>query len=203
VIYSLDNDSGYDALASLTMDTAGDIFGVDPSTVFELSPNGNGGWNPTVIHTFTGAPKDGSNAEGTLVLDKGGNLYGTTISGGHNHNGGTVYELERGKKGGWKEKILHSFGSRKDGSVPVAGIVFDAAGNIYGTTAGGGKYHYGSVYELVDDDGKYKEKLLWNFNYDDGQDPYGSLIWDSAGNLYGTTEWGGSSNAGVVFEVTP
>jgi uncharacterized repeat protein (TIGR03803 family) len=203
VIYSFDNNSGYDALATLTMDAAGNIFGVEPSTVFELSPNGKGGWNPTVIHTFTGAPKDGSNAEGTLVLDKTGNLYGTTISGGHNHNGGTIYELRLGKKGRWTEKILHSFGSRKDGSVPVAGIVFDAAGNIYGTTAGGGRYHYGTVYELGADDGKYKEKLLCNFNYYFGQNPYGGLIWDSVGNLYGTTEWGGSSNAGVVFEVTP
>ena len=219
VIYDAGGDSG------LTMDTAGNIYGTTTLAVFELSPNGNGGWNPTVIHTFPSGAKDGSVPWGTPVLDKAGNLYGTTYEGGA-HNDGTVYKLTpvtKGKnKGTWKERILYSFkggtndgcnpeeagivfdtagkGGTKDGCNPQgAGIVFDTAGDIYGTTYNGGTYGLGTVYELVADDGKYKEKVLWSFNSTDGANPSDSLILDSAGNLYGTAESGG----GVVFEVTP
>jgi uncharacterized repeat protein (TIGR03803 family) len=90
LIYATSPSSG------LTMDAAGNIFGATSSTVFELSPNGNGGWNPTVIHTFAGYPNDGIVAEGTPVLDKSGNLYGTTYKGGL-YNRGTVYKLSRGQ----------------------------------------------------------------------------------------------------------
>ena len=90
VVYS--DAPGY---AGLTMDTAGNVFGVATDMVFELSPNGHGGWNPTVIHTFSGPVTDGLVAEGTPVLDHAGNLYGTTLAGGSKNNG-TVYELRRG-----------------------------------------------------------------------------------------------------------
>ena len=201
VIYDADaNSNGIDA--GLTMDAAGNIFGVAWWEVFELSPNGHGGWNSTVIHTFTGSPEDGSGAQGTPVLDQAGNLYGTTTEGGAT-NYGTVYELspptKRWQKGKWTERILHSFGGGNDGWLPFAAIVFDAAGNIYGTTFSGG------VFELAAQVGKrwYKEKVLWTFSGADGSGPWGSLILDSAGNLYGTTCFGGSTGNGVVFEVTP
>jgi uncharacterized repeat protein (TIGR03803 family) len=90
--------------------------------------------------------------------------------------------------------------------VPLAGIVFDATGNIYGTTFAGGKPFDGTVFELVAPVGTskvYKEKVLWSFNGTDGSGPVSSLILDSAGNLYGTTANGGSNDYGVVFEVTP
>jgi len=190
--------------AGLTMDGAGNIFGVTTSTVFELSPNGKGGWNPTVIHTFTGRPRDGAKAQGTPVLDQAGNLYGTTRLGGAK-NQGTVYSLNPGGKG-WQENVLYSFqGGKKDGNQPYAGIVFDAAGNIYGTTYGGGNSGDGTVFKLAPvGGGTYQESILWSFNGTDGWHPSDSLSLDSAGNLYGTTSAGGSSRLnGVVFEVTP
>ena len=191
--------------AGLAMDADGNIFGTTEKTVFELSPNGNGGWNSTVLHTFTGAPKDGQYAESTPVLDQAGNLYGTTEYGGA-ANQGTVYELSPGN-GTWTEYVLYSFkgGKKDDGGYPFGGIAFDASGNIYGTTLNGGKYGGGTVYELVAPVGKgsYKEKVLWSINGTDGSEPYDALILDSAGNLYGTTEGGGQYGGGVVFEVTP
>jgi uncharacterized repeat protein (TIGR03803 family) len=208
VLYSPGSTTGYGINAGLTMDAAGNIFGATWSTVFELSPNGKGAWNPTVIHIFDGGAKDGMGAAGTPVLDKDGNLYGTTIYGA-TKNLGTVYKLSpvtKGKKKGtWTVKILHSFkGGLKDGYYPVAGIVFDAAGDIYGTTEYGGKYSDGAVFELVaNGKGSYKEKVLWSFNGTDGGYPYDSPILDSSGNLYGTTYDGGSHGAGVVYEVTP
>lgn len=200
VIYSkvVNSDAG------LTMDAAGNIFGATSSTVFELSPNGSGGWNPTVIHTFAGYPNDGIVADGAPVLDQFGNLYGTTYLGGV-YNQGTVYELSPGQNGEWTEKILYSFKGLKDGANPLAGIVFDAAGNIYGTTAlGGSTKGQGTVFELATlGNSNYVHTILWTFSGTDGANPYASLILDSAGkHLYGTTNAGGSSNVGVVFEVT-
>ncbi len=192
--------------AGVTMDAAGNIFGTTISTVFKLSPNGSGGWIPTVIYTFP--IKDGIGPEGTPVLDKAGNLYGTTQY-GRRFNLGTAYKLSpitKGKKKGqWTEKILHTFkGGKKDGGNPVAGVVLDATGNIYGTTYGGGRFGYGAVFKLVAPVGKggYKEQILWSFNNPDGAYPVSSLILDG-GNLYGTTGNGGQSGHGVAFEVTP
>jgi len=192
--------------AGLTMDAAGNIFGVSASTVFEVSKNPYGYWDGGPIHTFTGAPKDGDTAYGTLVLDKDGNVYGTTYYGGLKNNG-TVYKLspitQGKKKGQWKEKILHSFGhGRYYGYNPFEGVVLDAVGNIYGATYDNGGP--GTVFELVAPVGKgqYKVRFLWIFTGSDGYSPNG-LILDSAGNLYGSAEYGGSSGYGVVFEVTP
>jgi uncharacterized repeat protein (TIGR03803 family) len=196
VIYAVPTAPG------LTMDSAGNIYGATVSTVFELSPNGHGGWNPTVLHTFTGAPNDGANPWGTIALDKAGNLYGTTYGGGA-YNYGTVYKLSP-VNGQWTEQILHSFMGGKDGANPFgAGVVLDAKGNIYGTTSLGGNYSHGTVFELaVHGKRPYREKVLWAFNGTDGVNPYCIPVLDSAGNLYGTAASGGSGNAGVVFEVT-
>lgn len=212
VIYSANIATGYLGSARLIMDAAGDIFGGSGLQVFELSPNGNGGWDGTVIHEFPDSLKDGELAFGTLLLDEAGNLYGSTALGG-SKNFGTVYKLSPHKNGKWTETILHSFdGGAKDGNDPVGGIVFDAAGNIYGTSVYGGTSNLGTVYELVApvDKGSYKEKVLWNFNGANGSEPSSSLILDDTGNLYGVTLLGGSSGTGcngdgcgVVFELTP
>jgi uncharacterized repeat protein (TIGR03803 family) len=197
-------------VAGLTIDAAGNIFGNSIATVFELTPNGKGGWLKHVIHKFAGSPNDGAVAEGIPVLDQAGNLYGTTYAGGL-VGYGTVYEMSPEKHEKWTERILYSFVGGSSGYSPSGGIVFDAAGNIYGTTNQGGTSSAGTVFELAPvGAGSYSEQVLWSFNGTDGEYPYGTMILD-AGNLYGTTYFGGSTlqggclgdGCGVVFEVTP
>jgi uncharacterized repeat protein (TIGR03803 family) len=212
MIYNYDSAADNNGGGGLTMDASGNIFAVlsaayDSPTVVKLSPNGNGGWNPTVLRTFGNKIFP----EGAPVLDKAGNLFGTTQAGGA-HNMGTVYKLSLGKNGTWTERVLYAFkGGKTDGLGPYAGIAFDGAGNIYGTTIFGGKSNNGTVFELVAPVGKgsYEEKVLWSFAGADGRWPLGSLILDSAGNLYGMTQSGGGTGCyalkgcGVAFEVTP
>ena len=202
MIYGVDTAS---SSSGVTVDTAGNLYCATRTTVFELSPNGNGGWTSAVIHTFC-AGKDACLAQTSPVLDKAGNLYGTTMYGGANDYG-TVYELSPGTKGKWTERILHSFRSfydfPKDGSIPSARIIFDKAGNIYGTTLLGGQYNGGTVFELSPNGKGYRNKFLWEFSGGDGDNPFTSLILDSAGHLYGTTYTGGPSRNGVAYEVNP
>jgi len=209
-IYRTFNGFGY---PGLTMDAAGNIFEVGLMTAVELSRNGNGGWNSTVLHTFTPHTFCGSDItcppipDGAPVLDKAGNLYGTTLEGGP-IGCGKVYQAGLRKSGEWTENVLYAFsGTNGDGCNPFGGIVFDADGNIYGTTDSGGAYGYGTIFELVAPVDKrnhrYTEKILWSFDGTGGSSPNGALIWDRSGNLYSTTYYGGSSGDGVVFELTP
>jgi len=196
VIYNAPGGGG------LTMDASGNIFGLGYSAAvshpiaFELSPDGKGGWNPTVLYTFVSGQPWGAPA-----LDEAGNVYGTTNVANSHHEPGGVFKLSPGKKGHWTKKILYSF---KSGDFTPWGVALDAAGNVYGTTNGDGS-GLGTVYELVAPvgEGNYEEKVLWGFNDSDGAFPVGGLIWDKAGNLYGTTSRGGNPGYGVVYEVTP
>jgi uncharacterized repeat protein (TIGR03803 family) len=211
VIYNYDSAADNNGGGGLTMDTNGNIFAVlsaayESPSVVELSPSGTGGWNPTVLHTFGKSIYP----ESVPVLDQAGNVYGTTQAGGA-YNTGTVYELGPGQNGKWTEKILYSFkGSKTEGSAPYGGIVFDASGNIYGTTTFGGQSNAGTVYELTPDgNGSYRQKVLLIFDGTDGIGPLGSLLLDSAGKLYGVTPSGGGTGCsppegcGIGFEVTP
>ena len=184
----------------VTVDPSGDIFGATPSSIFELSPNGSGGWNYAIIKKFNPGGRNGGPAD-TPVLDQAGDVYGTTTGG---YSFGTVFKLSPGNKGKWTKKTLRHFAGGRRGGLPWPSVVIDAAGNIYGTTIQGGKSGDGVVYELSPSGaGSYKEKVLCTFNGTNGAQPWGSLILDSAGNLYGTTDVGGTSNAGTVYEVTP
>jgi uncharacterized repeat protein (TIGR03803 family) len=190
--------------AGVVMDSAGNIFGVGATTVFELTPKGNGVWNPTVLATFPPSRDGRDDLEGTPILDNSGNLYFTRSLGG-THTAGAIFELIPGKNATWTRKTLYSLEGGDDGENLQAGLMLDSAGNIYGTTVSGGLYGWGTVFELVPPvgPGSYQHKILWSFNETDGESPYGTLLLDNKGNLYGTTVYGGSGSRGVAFEITP
>jgi uncharacterized repeat protein (TIGR03803 family) len=193
--------------SGLTFDAAtGIIYGTSFGSIFELTPNGSGGWVPTVVFTFNSAnaATQGSNPVGTLVLDGKGNLYGTAQAGGAN-NVGAVFKLTPAQTPPWTETLLYSFGGNAqfgpNGSTPVAGVVLDLSGNIFGTTKAGGVKNAGTVYELaLGAKGVYKEHIVFSFNGTNGSQPKSSLAFDKAGYLYGTTFIGGKYAKGAVFQ---
>ena len=180
-------------------------------TVYNLRPpaticrTGLCPWTETVLHNFTGIDGDGGNpANGNLTFDSTGNIYGTTSSGGE-FDAGAVYKLTRNGDS-WTESVLHSFSDSNDGRYPEAGITFDAAGNLYGTTPAGGTDDYGTVYELSPSGSGWVETILYSFtNGADGKTPAGGVAIDSNGNLFGTTAYGGAQNGGIgtAWELTP
>ncbi len=166
-----------------------------------------------VIYTFgSSGPSDAGLPQGGLIRDAAGNLYGTTVGGGE-HGSGTIFELSLGSNGPWTEQILYSFTGLADGGGPVAGVVFDSEGNLYGTTQQGGIVNQscsvgcGVVFQLSPSESGWTEKVLYSFTGGaDGATPDDPLVLDSAGNLYGTTYNGGSKQfcsygCGVAFEL--
>lgn len=206
--------AAYGPQAGLISDSNGNLYGTDPTavwgfgTVFELTHVG-AKWEGKVLYAFCPdyrCRSDGNWPEAGLVFDPKGDVYGTTSGGGSNGGYGTVFELTPAEDGGWTEEILHSFGATSsDGREPQGGLIFDAKGNLYGTTSQGG-IGCGTVFELMPAaDGSWAEKVLHSFGADnpnDGCDPLGGLVFDTKGNLYGTT-WIGSGSNGMVYELTP
>jgi uncharacterized repeat protein (TIGR03803 family) len=191
---------------SVIADSAGNLYGITVrggtgvgGIAFKITPSGQ----ESLLYDFTREPYNGWQPEGPLILDKQGNLYGTTSNGGTNSihfriGDGTAFKLSPDGT----ETTLYNFGAYKtDGAQPGAGLVMDARGNFYGTTFWGGTNLYGTVFRLTPDG---VETILHNFAYGstDGGNPTASLIMDSSGNLYGTTEVGGSGGGGTVFEIT-
>lgn len=208
--------------ASLIFDAAGNLYGTCPNggadnwgTVFELSPNPDGTWTPTVLYSF---PSCGYNVEpgggcpmAPVVFDANGNLYGTAVAGGLpgctvwvGYGCGVVFELTPNSDGTWSESVLYTFTGGADGANPFAGLILDTAGNLYGTTANGGTRGYGVVFKLTPGSGgNWTESVLHSFvGGEDGAYPEASVIFDAAGNLYGTTP-GGAHGLGVVFKLAP
>lgn len=133
------------------------------------------------------------------MFDPSGNLYGTTQNGGVG-GFGAVYKLTPAG-GSWTESVLYSFGDLQ-GKFPLAGVIFDNAGNLYGTTSSGGDFGFGTVYQLTNSGSGWTQNTLHSFSGgSDGAFPWGGLLYDNAGHLYGTSS-GGNGGAGTVFELT-
>jgi uncharacterized repeat protein (TIGR03803 family) len=222
VIYNFTGgQDGADPRAGLTIDRAGNLYGTaygtaylgaGAGTVYQLKRNGSS-WTFNSLYSFTGG-SDGGNPLARVILGPYGALYGTTPFGGnpscHDPLGcGTVFKLRPSPTAcktlpcPWTETVLHTFLGSDDGSTPGFGdLLFDQTGNIYGTTSGGGAYGGGTVYELTPSGGGWTESVLYSFGGgSDGNTPWGGVILDNAGNLYGTTGAGGLSNAGTVFQL--
>lgn len=221
---------GVSPQGSLVFDKEGNLYGTtsgggaqqtDEGTVFRLTPTRSGEWAETVIHNFNCFDNDGCIPLSYLIFDSAGNLYGTTTEGGGGtdstfcENGcGTVFKLAPHKDGSWQESIIHAFhkggGGTPDGQNPDAGLIIDKADNLYGTTYFGGPDDEGIVFKLAPSTrGRWKESILFRFHGlikpIGGQSPYGGLVMDAAGNLFGTTVGGGDAQTrdGVVFKLTP
>ncbi len=186
--------------------------------VYALTPPGTGqtAWQRTLLHSFNGT--NGSMPTGKLLAGANGVLYGVTTSGGPNSAAsyGVVYALipPAAGKTAWTEQVLHAFKgvTSGDGSFPASGLIADASGALYGTAGSGGiassddTFGNGIVYKLTPPAAgqtAWKETILYSFTGPDGSTPQGSLLFDSAGALYGTTYTGGSAGEGTVFKLTP
>jgi uncharacterized repeat protein (TIGR03803 family) len=201
---------------NLISDAAGNLYGTTSlggssscgyfggcGVVFKLAPNPDGTWTEHVLHRFTGT--DGDSPGTGVILDAAGNLYGTTFYGGpsscpYYNCIGTVFKLMPNPDGTWTEHVLYSFTGGTDGSNPAAGVILDAAGNLYGTTFYGGS-DSGIVFKLMPNpDGTWTEHVLHTFlGY--GAFPVAGLLRGASGNLYGTAS--GGTSGGLVFEIKP
>ena len=212
-------DGGYPDRASLVVDSSGTLYGVATGggdsactggcgVAFKLAPITGAAWKFTTLHGFTGGV-DGGVPESTLIFDQSGNLYGTTSQGG-TYGYGVAFRLAPGAGGKWTERVLHHFRGGTDGASPFGGLIFDI-GHLYGTTLYGGNGGCalsipgcGTVYRLTPTaNGGVKEEVLVRFNGAPNGAPYGNLVIDGLGNLYGTTSGETSSRSkGTVYEVT-
>lgn len=257
----------------LTFDAAGNIYGVTSNggipgcnngnnncgTVYELVKSGST-YNLNFLYLFSGPDGALPGPYEGLLLDRAGNIYGTTVYGGPTRNYGTVFELQN-TGSGWSENLLYAFSHDNDdqGRYPYAGLISDSNGNLYGTTSIGGPNSGGTAFELFNPgawnfsviypfmahdgdaggsvgaltlgpdgslygatstDGIYNKGTIfkltyqngsWNYHSlhdfrggdNDGESPTGNLVFDTQGNLYGTTLGGGEYNGGTVWEITP
>lgn len=171
-------------------------------TVFSLRPPATScrsslcPWVETVLYSFTGGA-DGAYPEyGDLSFDPAGHIYGTTNTGGSSGNG-VVFELSRSGSG-WTESVLWNFTGGSDGSSPLSGVIFDHAGNLYGTTSYAGSHRLGTIYELSPTQSGWSETTLYSFTNNDTGGGAGGLVMDARGDLFGIT-----GGVGAAYELTP
>ena len=219
VLHSFSGPDGATPSASVILDAAGNIFGTtalggdfNSGTAFKLTPSTSGPWTETVIHSF-GSGTDGYQPS-ELILSSTGDLYGITQFGGTAssgpNNGGTVYRLTYAANE-YTETLLYSFPGDflgPNGDLPFGGLAIDHAGNLYGVTQAGGAAGKGAVFVLARAaDGSFTERIIHSFHLTDGDLPNSTPVFDSAGNLYGTTYFGGNANlcpsegCGVIYQL--
>lgn len=204
---------GLEPNGGLVLDASGNIYGTTyrsgtkgtgSGLVFKVTPTGS----QTVLHQFGTGKGDGKMPTSGLLIDKKGNLYGTTSEGGEDGNYGpglnctnrcgTVYEITSAGQ----EKILYAFKGSQfgDGAAPFASLITDKQGNLYGTTYAGGAYGFGTIFKLTPSG---QETVLYSFvGLPDAGNPVGRLLMDAQGNLFGTTSYGGKFDSGAVFELS-
>lgn len=236
-------------MSSLVLDHLGNLYGttlgggtfanppcstIGCGTVFKLSPNTDGSWNNTILYSFCmnfsqAGCLDGAFPKAGLIFDAKGNLYGTTSNGGgqacplDGRGCGTVFELSPPAVQGapWTETLLYAFCATEaddqclDGGEPVSQLTFDTTGNLFGTTStgGAGTSAAGTIFELSHRPGGWSETVLYTFcsagkfpACPDGDQPQAGVTFDKVGNLYGTTELGGSQKSqggGIVYKLSP
>jgi uncharacterized repeat protein (TIGR03803 family) len=214
VLYSFTGGAdGGEPYKGVTLDAQGNLYGTAVTggggsceggcgVVYKLTHSG-GVWTQSVIHAFTGG-NDGSGPGSPVAFDKDGNLYGTTPTGGA-RGFGVVYEMKPGANGAWNLTVIHTFTGGIDGLGGSASrLLLDTGGNVYGVNTVGGANGFGNVYELTPQSGgKWQLTTLYSFqDQPDGASPYGGVIFDKSGNLYGTTYYAGANDVGTVYKLT-
>jgi uncharacterized repeat protein (TIGR03803 family) len=221
VVYSFQGGTdGWGSPAELIGDQAGNLYGMTLyggngqctgstfsgcGTIFELSPDGKGGWTKTILYNFKGQ-KDGQWPISRLLMDSSGNLFGTTAGAGLGHGCpptcGSAFELTKNSDGTWSFTVLHAFNGGMNGGQPVGGLTTDSAGNLYGTAELGGKNNVGTLFQLSFSNGTWTFKRLHSFSGPDGAFPNGSLAVGPDANFYGTAVTGGVYGGGVLYRLS-
>ena len=172
-------------------------------TFWQLTPSGSG-WTENILYTFPQDLSQGSNFFAGLISDASGNYYGATAYGGP-AGGGVAFELTN-SGGNWAPSRLYGFAGNlsEPGCGPWGNFTMDQSGNLYGATVCDGTNHFGSIFKLTPSNGTWTYSSLYDFKGGtDGANPYTNIVFDSSGNLYGTTYSGGANGYGVVFKITP
>ena len=216
IIHSFNGTDGFMPQGDLTFDQTGNIYGTTEQggsracysngiygcgVVYELIATRDGGWDQTLLFAAQGG-SDGSEPIDGVVFDPSGNLYGALQANGP-FNWGLIFQLSPSGPG-WKEQPAYVFSGGSNGGVPEAGLIVDASGNLYGTTRFGGINSCGTVFELTPSGDSWSINTIYSFlGQPDGCGPQAKLVMDAAGNLYGTTTYGGAYGYGAVFKLTP
>ncbi len=207
-----DTNAGVTPYGGMTLDRWGNLYGTTylggvngDGAVYKISPQGSS-WTYTTLYSFLGRPDGSGPGFGSLVIGNDGRLYGTTEGGG---NFGIAFSVQPAANicpslnCSWKDTAIHRFGSGSDGAQPIAGLVADAAGNLYGTTSEGGTLNFGTVFELTRSGQTWTETTLYNFTGGtDAANPPAGVTLDAAGNLYGTSSFGGANGVGAIYKLT-
>lgn len=214
VLYSFTGGAdGGEPYKGVTLDGAGNLYGTAVTggsgsceggcgVTYKLTKSGDT-WTQRVIHAFTGGA-DGSGPGSRVAVDKRGNVYGMTPTGGANGLG-VIYLLRPRKSGGYAFRVIHTFSGGMDGSSGSAGRLVLRGGRVFGAATTGGAFGAGTVFQLTPlQTGEWDFQTLYSFQgAPDGVFPYGALLFDSAGNIYGTTYYGGTSGLGAVYKLSP
>ena len=218
ILYSFTGGAdGGEPYKGVTLDSAGNLYGTAVTggsgsceggcgVAYKLTNNG-GTWTQTVIHAFNGG-EDGSGPGARLTVDSTGDVYGMAPTGGA-FGAGTIYRIREAHPGAWKFGVIHAFTGGDDGGTGSAGRMILRRGHLYGAATTGGSFGSGVVYELWPREpgeraGEWHFRTRYSFRgQPDGSFPYGALLFDSSGSLYGTTYYGGTNGVGAVYKLSP